>query len=110
MVNSTITGVVVHGDECGLTTMVKTYQQLLHGEFSTLQIILSIIFAWLWFSIWVGPWRSFLFSLLELKRITILGIFFSEVFKGAILGLAVYCFRRNGVMAPSPEFEPLVQA
>jgi len=51
MVNSTLAGTVVHGSSCGVTTQVKTYKQLLHGDFSLLQIFLSLIFFALWFGL-----------------------------------------------------------
>ncbi|CAE7684641.1 unnamed protein product [Symbiodinium sp. CCMP2592] len=51
MVNSTLAGTVVHGSSCGVTTQVKTYRQLLHGDFSLLQIFLSLIFFALWFGL-----------------------------------------------------------
>ena len=51
MVNSTISGAVVHGEGCGCDSVVKTYEQLLHGDFSTLQIFLSILSGIIWLSL-----------------------------------------------------------
>ncbi|CAE7526374.1 unnamed protein product [Symbiodinium natans] len=55
MVDSATSGAVVHGKMCDQvfrrTATVKTYAQLLHGEFSMLQVLLSCLFGALWLTL-----------------------------------------------------------
>ncbi|CAE7228477.1 unnamed protein product [Symbiodinium sp. CCMP2592] len=50
MVQSVLSGVVVHGKGCG-SSMIKTDSQLVHGDFLMRQVFLTILFSALWLTL-----------------------------------------------------------
>ena len=50
MVQSVLSGVVVHGKGCG-SSMIKTDSQLVHGDFLIRQAVLTILFSALWLTL-----------------------------------------------------------